>query len=39
MFLSIFFESLALIVAIVVIGKLLAGALQRMHREDGDGGT
>jgi len=39
MFLSIFLQSLALIIAIVVIGKLLAGALQRLHREDDDGGT
>lgn len=39
MFQNIFFESLALIVAIVVVGKLLAGVLQRLHREDGDGGT
>jgi len=37
MFLNIFFESLALIVVIVVVGKLLAGVLQRLHREGGDG--
>ena len=39
MFKNIFFESLALIVVIVVVGKLLAGVLQRLHREDGDGRT
>ena len=39
MFVRIFLASLALIVVIVVAGKLLAGVLQRLHREGGDGGT
>jgi hypothetical protein len=39
MFVDIFFESLALIIVIVAVGKLLAGVLQRLHREDGSGRT
>lgn len=39
MFFRIFFESLALIVVFVIVGKLLAGFLQRLHEEDSDGRT
>jgi len=39
MFMNIFLESLALIVVIVVVGKLLAGVLKRLHEEGGHGRT
>jgi hypothetical protein len=38
-FLEIFFKSLALIITIVVVGKLLAGVLQRLNGKGDDGRT
>jgi len=34
MFVSIFTQSLALIVAIVIVGRILASVLKRLHQED-----
>ena len=39
MFWRIFIASLALIIAMVWVGILLAGVLQRLHRGDGNGRT